>query len=320
MATTRRLKKALLVALPLTLMTPLLTQPVFSASCSPIDFTCYLTQALGYLGIGNIGDYYTQLNTYLMGTAVPQEQSAVESTLTNAINSSTYSLSVVDPIGAGNMFMGQPLDPAAMDPNNPNSLLRKTRETRELNRQLTRSAITSVMGMMGQEDTMQQITDTQGLIAEIASYVTDPSFDDLYDRSDNTFSQVNVAVAAGQEVENLDIQANAATATQDVLKRIASQNTQLSKQFSAIATQNNDVSVQMAYLGQQLSYQASILGAMRVDNLYARQDAQLTNLNLSDISSLLEEQNAMVRGETLNEGLAHASAAVFADPAMTKFP
>jgi len=67
---------------------------------------------------------------------------------------------------------------------------------------------------------------------------------------------------------------------------------------SAVATQ--DV---MKFVAQQMYQQTEIMGALRNDNLYSRQDAQFTNLNLANISAAMDQESRMRRSGMTNQAM-----------------
>lgn len=310
----------LVVLLPLILLNPVSTPPAAAESCKIDDFACYLTQTASYLGLDDVINYYSEISDYLTGTAIPGAITAIQDVMNAAITAATPALDtgIPDPIAVGDAVNSETLTPEQRDPNYPNDALRKNRDIRQFNRSMTRSAISAVMNAEGQQNTRSEIDDTVEMMAETDSYAYDPSQDDLYDAAIESASYSTLATDAQNRVVALATEASNALDTQDVLKKIALQNSDMSKQFEVISKQSEILSQQLFYIGEQNSYEAFILGAMRIDNLYARQDAQWTNLNLADISQLLEEQNGLLRAQKLNAGLNIAVVSLFAEPGITQ--
>ncbi len=115
------------------------------------------------------------------------------------------------------------------------------RATNEVDRQITRAISNASLSKSGQESTKQNIEKTQDSIKQVESESN----------------------AAKTEV-----------VTQDVMKRIAQQNSET----------------------------AGILGAMRTDGLKLQQSQDLTNVNLTNISRTLDGQNQAVQKEIVGQG------------------
>jgi hypothetical protein len=113
--------------------------------------------------------------------------------------------------------------------------------TNEVERQITRADSDSTLSKQGQQITKQQVEKTQTSIEQVE----------------------NSGEAAQDEV-----------VTQNVMKRMAQQNTQI----------------------------AGILGAMRTDGLKSKQSQDLANLNLTNISRSLDGQNQSKQKEVVGQG------------------
>ncbi|NJR18007.1 MAG: hypothetical protein HC785_21290 [Calothrix sp. CSU_2_0] len=113
--------------------------------------------------------------------------------------------------------------------------------TNEVDRQITRADSDSTLSKQGQQITKQQVEKTQTSIEQVE----------------------NSGEAAQDEV-----------VTQNVMKRMAQQNTQI----------------------------AGILGAMRTDGLKSKQSQDLANLNLTNISRSLDGQNQSKQKEVVGQG------------------
>ncbi|AFY99465.1 hypothetical protein [Calothrix sp. PCC 6303] len=113
--------------------------------------------------------------------------------------------------------------------------------TNEVDRQITRAYSDSTLSKQGQQITKQQVEKTQTSIEQVE----------------------NSGEAAQEEV-----------VTQNVMKRIAQQNTQI----------------------------AGVLGAMRMDGLKSKQSQDLANLNLTNISRSLDGQNQTKQKEVVGQG------------------
>jgi hypothetical protein len=113
--------------------------------------------------------------------------------------------------------------------------------TNEVDRQITRADSDATLSKQGQQITKQQVEKTQTSIEQVN----------------------NSGEAAQDEV-----------VTQNVMKRMALQNTQI----------------------------AGILGAMRTDGLKSKQSQDLANLNLTNISRSLDGQNQVQQKEVVGQG------------------
>ncbi|WP_242046408.1 MULTISPECIES: hypothetical protein [Calothrix] len=125
--------------------------------------------------------------------------------------------------------------------NDDNAVNSVDKVTNEIDRQITRADSDTTLSKEGQELTKQQVEKTQ-----------------------TSIEQVQADASAAQD----DV------VTQNVMKRIAQQNTQI----------------------------AGILGAMRTDGLKLKQSQDLANLNLTNISRSLDGQNQAHQKETVGQG------------------
>jgi hypothetical protein len=116
--------------------------------------------------------------------------------------------------------------------------------TNEVDRQITRAVVDSTLSKDGQKLTNQEVEKTQNSIERVQIY----------------------SAAAQDEV-----------VTQNVMKRIAQQNTST----------------------------AAILGAMRADGLKSKQSQDLANLNLTNISRSLDGQNQARQKEIVGQGFSN---------------
>jgi hypothetical protein len=116
--------------------------------------------------------------------------------------------------------------------------------TNELDRQITRAVVDSTLSKSGQKLTNREVEKTQSSIERVQIY----------------------SAAAQDEV-----------VTQNVMKRIAQQNTST----------------------------AAILGAMRADGLKSKQSQDLANLNLTNISRSLDGQNQARQKEIVGQGFSN---------------
>ena len=115
------------------------------------------------------------------------------------------------------------------------------RATNEVDRQITRASADATLSKEGQQSTKEQFEKTQTSIEQV---------------------QANGEAAQDDVV------------TQNVMKRMAQQNTQI----------------------------AGILGAMRTDGLKSKQSQDLANLNLTNISRSLDGQNQAQQKEVVGQG------------------
>lgn len=116
--------------------------------------------------------------------------------------------------------------------------------TNEVDRQITRAVVDSTLSKNGQKLSLQEVEKTQNSIERVQIY----------------------SAAAQDEV-----------VTQNVMKRIAQQNTSTT----------------------------AILGAMRADGLKSKQSQDLANLNLTNISRSLDGQNQMRNKEIVGQGFSN---------------
>ena len=116
--------------------------------------------------------------------------------------------------------------------------------TNEVDRQITRAVVDSTLSKNGQKLTLQEVEKTQNSIERVQIY----------------------SAAAQDEV-----------VTQNVMKRIAQQNTST----------------------------AAILGAIRADGLKSKQSQDLANLNLTNISRSLDGQNQARQKEIVGQGFSN---------------
>lgn len=116
------------------------------------------------------------------------------------------------------------------------------RTTNEVDRQITRASAAAILGQEGQQQTQKEIAATQQSVDAVQQQ----------------------AQQAAEEV-----------VTQNVMKRIAQQNVQIS----------------------------SMLGGVRKDNLQAAQRQELANINLTNISRSIDGQNQALSSELVGAGL-----------------
>lgn len=129
--------------------------------------------------------------------------------------------------------------------NNPNTVINPVeRITNEVDRQITRAVSNSTLGKKGQQNTKQQINNTQTSVEQVQQD----------------------AIASQSEV-----------VTQNVMKRIAQQNSQI----------------------------AGILGAIRTDELKLKQSQDLANLNLTNISRSMDGQKQAHQKELVGQGFSN---------------
>lgn len=128
--------------------------------------------------------------------------------------------------------------------NGDNTVNSVDKTTNEVDRQITRGAASSILGKDGQQRTKIQVQKTEDSIEQV--------------QSDGEAAQGEVV-------------------TQNVMKRIAKQNTQT----------------------------AAMLGAMRTDGLKLQQSQELANLNLTNISRSLDGQNQARQKESVGQGFSN---------------
>ena len=128
--------------------------------------------------------------------------------------------------------------------NGDNTVNSVDKTTNEVDRQITRGAASSTLGKDGQQRTKIQVQKTEDSIEQV--------------QSDGEAAQGEVV-------------------TQNVMKRIAKQNTQT----------------------------AAMLGAMRTDGLKLQQSQELANLNLTNISRSLDGQNQARQKESVGQGFSN---------------
>ncbi len=179
----------------------------------------------------------TSLNKYVSSILTNKLESLTESLgkdISAAINETMGALGLPDSTEAR-----ERVEDIAASANNAVNTVEKA--TNEVDRQITRAASDTTLSREGQQRTKEQVEKTQSSIEQV-------------------YTDAN---AAQSEV-----------VTQNVMKRIAQQNTQV----------------------------AAILGAMRSDGLKLQQSQDLANLNLTNISRTLDGQNQARQKETIGQG------------------
>jgi hypothetical protein len=141
------------------------------------------------------------------------------------------------------------------DASGRNRFTRATAEGNSLDREITRGGVEAYLGEEGQKKIEEEIKQVDKLVKSSSTAAKDAG------------KSAKKADSLSKEAQKLDV-------TQDVQKRIASQNAEAAKQAAKISA--------------QLSQQTQILGATRTDALKARADAQLANTNLTNISSTID--------------------------------
>jgi hypothetical protein len=179
----------------------------------------------------------SSINKYVSSTISQKLEGLSESLqgdLKAAVNESVGSLGLPDATQAREKIE----DIAAVNDSAVNSV---DKATNEIDRQITRADSNTTLSKEGQQLTKQQVEKTQ-----------------------TSIEQVEVSGEAAQ----------ADVVTQNVMKRMARQNTQI----------------------------AGILGTMRTDGLKSKQSQDLANLNLTNISRSLDGQNQAQQKEVVGQG------------------
>ncbi len=179
----------------------------------------------------------SSINKYVSSTISQKLEGlskSLQEDLKAAVNESVGALGLPDAAQAREKIE----DIAAVNDSAVNSV---DKATNEIDRQITRADSNTTLSKEGQELTKQQVEKTQ-----------------------TSIEQVEVSGEAAQT----DI------VTQNVMKRMARQNTQI----------------------------AGILGAMRTDGLKSKQSQDLANLNLTNISRSLDGQNQTKQKEVVGQG------------------
>lgn len=188
--------------------------------------------------LGQIQRYFNQAENYIsqaLAEKIKPLEEAVNEDFKTAINSATGVLGIPDPIATR-----KSVEETLSDSDVAVNPLERT--TNEVDRQITRSTAAATLGTEGQQRTQQEITATKQSV-------------DLVQQQ---------AQQAQEEV-----------VTQNVMKRIAQQNTQIS----------------------------AMLGAMRNESLQSAQRQELANINLTNISRSLDSQNQAKSNEMVGAGL-----------------
>lgn len=188
--------------------------------------------------LGQIQRYFNQAENYIsqaLAEKIKPLEEAVNKDFQTAINSAIGVLGIPDPIATR-----KSVEETLSDSDVAVNPLERT--TNEVDRQITRSTAAATLGTEGQQRTQQEITATKQSV-------------DLVQQQ---------AQQAQEEV-----------VTQNVMKRIAQQNTQIS----------------------------AMLGAMRNDSLQSAQRQELANINLTNISRSLDSQNQAKSNEMVGAGL-----------------
>jgi hypothetical protein len=179
----------------------------------------------------------SSINKYVSSTIsqkLEELSSSLQGDLKAAVNESVGALGLPDPKEAREKIE----EIAASNNSAMNSV---DQATNEVDRQITRADLDATLSKQGQQLTKEQVEKTQTSI---------------------------------EQVENSGEAAQEDVVTQNVMKRIAQQNTQI----------------------------AGILGAMRTDGLKSKQSQDLANLNLTNISRSLDGQNQTKRKEVVGQG------------------
>ncbi|MFB2834225.1 hypothetical protein [Floridanema evergladense] len=188
--------------------------------------------------LGQIQRYFNQAENYIsqaLAEKIKPLEEAVNKDFQTAINSAIGVLGIPDPIATR-----KSVEETLSDSDVAVNPLERT--TNEVDRQITRSTAAATLGTEGQQRTQQEITATKQSV-------------DLVQQQ---------AQQAQEEV-----------VTQNVMKRIAQQNTQIS----------------------------AMLGALRNDSLQSAQRQELANINLTNISRSLDSQNQAKSNEMVGAGL-----------------
>ena len=184
--------------------------------------------------LGQFEQYFSSISSYIQDLASAALAPLGED-IQAAISSATGSLGLPDPIVAREAVSGTLKD--------DDTLVYSTeRATNEVDRQITRAAVSATLGEEGQQRTQESLQAT------------------------------TEAVSVAEQAANA---AQGEVVTQNVMKQIATQNAQTT----------------------------ALLGALRQDSLALRQDAQLTNLNLTNISRAVDGQNRAAGLEKVGEGM-----------------
>jgi hypothetical protein len=224
---------------------------------------------------------YEQVVSYVQ-QQVPQVLTSLQEQWEQALQSALGPLGMPDPIKF--RTEGTTASYAAQDSVSPNYFDTPTTRghlaAEEADRQLTRGRIASNLGQDGQSLTQQDVDRTQSYIEKTFTSATAMG-------AVNTQQWVSQAETASSEAQVADV-------TQDVLKAMSRQQLNDTRLLAGLGDM-------LKQSGLQLYYQTEILGATRVDALKAREDTQLANLNLTNISSQLAQQNQLTRAELVGQ-------------------
>ncbi|MFQ4143311.1 hypothetical protein [Chlorogloeopsis sp. ULAP02] len=177
--------------------------------------------------LGELNSYFEETKNEITA-AINESWGGLKNEAKTATTNSTGSMGMPDPVNSANKLKEQLKQKGFW--NESNTVEGAVSAANELERETTRATVESVLGEQGQERTKKEIEATQQTVAE--------------------------AKELAESAQTMD-------ASQNILKVIAAQNSQI----------------------------VSMLGQSRTDGLQARHDAQQTNLMLSQIA----EQNAAAR-------------------------
>lgn len=188
--------------------------------------------------LGKFSGYFQETKSELTA-AINENWGGLKKEATTATNNSTGTMGLPDPVSSADNLKDQLKDKGSW--NESNTVEGAIAASSKLERETTRATVESILGQVGQERTKNEIEATQQTIADVQDLAS--------------------------QAQNMD-------ASQNILKAIAAQNSQI----------------------------VSMLGQSRTDGLQQRHDAQQTNLMLSQIAeqgaSDRRRQNLIMDGIT----------------------
>jgi hypothetical protein len=208
--------------------------------------------------------YSVDLQNYLQNN-LSENLKPVEPQTRSALTNATGELNIPNPITAGQRVRDDIFINSISDRFENNSAVRSNLVSNEINRLITRGAVSGLLGEAGQIRTKTKLINTERSLGNIAEFA-----EEAQDNSDKWLNQI----------ENLITQAAANTIPG----------------LSALLNANNQL--QNLKIQQE---QSKIVAETFAQTLQMNQFLQYSNLNLANISQQMEEENRARRVDTSTE-------------------
>jgi hypothetical protein len=214
------------------------------------------------LGLGEVWtdfqSYSTDLQNYLQNN-LSENLKPVEPQSRSAISGATGELNIPNPIAAGQSVRDQMINYSVSDRFENNSAVRSNLVSNEINRIITRGAVTGVLGEKGQIRTKAKLKNTETSLKNIAG------FNDVEDNTNFLDKLAGLNITSGSTTvtigENL-----------------------ISQGLAALLTANQEtIKIQQE--------QSKIVAETFAQTLQTNQSLQYSNLNLANISQQVEQEN-----------------------------